>query len=160
MIAVLSVVSGKGAVMKLQTILIFGFILVATACAKKEQGPALSGEEMPMAAPDAAVSIAESGIWENESFVAHMHEHAEKLDELNFALSDGDLEAAKASAHWLSTHDTNSDIQADWMPYLYRMRSEAEAVEAAADIETATAAAQRITAQCQDCHASAGIRTQ
>jgi len=146
--------------MKLHSILIFGFILGATACTEKEQGPPGAAEEMPMAAPDAAVSIAESEIWENESFVAHMHEHAEALDELNFALSDGDLEAAKASAHWLSTHDTNSDIQADWMPYLYRMRSAAEAVEAAADIETATAAAQKITAQCQECHASAGIRTQ
>ena len=48
------------------------------------------------------------------------------------------------------------------MPHLYRMRSEAEAVEAAPDIDTArhgTArdAAMRITTQCQECHATVGI---
>ena len=43
------------------------------------------------------------------------------------------------------------------MPHLYRMRTEAAAVEAAADIETARAAAQRITIQCQECHTAVGI---
>ena len=87
-----------------------------------------------------------------------MHVHAEKLEALNFALADGDLEAAKESANWLSTHDTESEIQSDWLPHLYRMRAEAEAVEAAPDIEMAQAAAQRITVQCQQCHAAVGIR--
>ena len=43
------------------------------------------------------------------------------------------------------------------MPHLYRMREKAEAVEAAADIETAQAAAMQITIQCQECHAAVGI---
>jgi hypothetical protein len=89
-----------------------------------------------------------------------MHLHADNLDDLNFALADGDLEAAKTSANWLSTHDTDSDVQPDWMPYLYSMRTEAEAVEAAPDLATARTAAERITAQCQECHAAVGINTQ
>ena len=101
----------------------------------------------------------EPAVWRNEVFVAHMHEHAEVLDTLNFALADGDLAAAKESANWLATHDTDSDIQDEWMPHLYRMRTEAEAVEAAPDIDTARDAAMRITAQCQECHAAVGVST-
>ena len=138
--------------MKLQTILVVGLIVGITGCAEKEEAPA---EAASAPAPD-PVAIE---VWQNESFIEHMHAHAERLDELNFALADGDLEAAKASANWLSSHETDSDIQADWMPHLYRMRAEAEAVEAASDIETAQAAAMRITAQCQECHAAVGIST-
>lgn len=138
--------------MKLHVVLIVGLVLGISACAEKEEAPAEAAS-----APEADPAALE--VWQNESFVEHMHLHAEKLDELNFALADGDLAAAKESANWLSTHDTESDIQADWMPHLYRMRAEAEAVEAAADIETAQAAAMRITAQCQECHAAVGIST-
>ena len=95
--------------------------------------------------------------WQTEFFLKHMHRHAEKLDDLNFALADGDLEAAMKPAYWLSSHDTDSDIPQEWMPSLYAMRTEAEAVEAAPDLATARAAAERINAQCQGCHASAGI---
>jgi hypothetical protein len=140
-----------GETMIFRVILVVGFILGMAGCAEKEQA---ASEEAPMTAADAT---AIDPVWRNESFVAHMHEHAEKLDDLNFALADGDLETAKTSANWLSTHDTDSDIQSDWLPYLYSMRTEAEAVEAAPDIATAQAAAQRITAQCQQCHAAVGI---
>lgn len=139
--------------MKLHVVMIVGLVLGIAACAEKEEAPA---EAASAPAPD-PVAIE---VWRNESFVEHMHLHAEKLDELNFALADGDLAAARTSADWLSTHDTDSDIQADWMPHLYRMRTEAEAVKAAPDIDTAQAAAMRITAQCQECHAAVGISTQ
>lgn len=141
--------------MKLHAVLFVGFVLGVAGCAEREQAPAEPMEEA--SPPEAAVAVNE--IWQSEEFVAHMHLHAEKLDDLNFALADGDLESAKASANWLSTHDTNADIKADWMPHLYRMRTEAEAVEAAPDIETAQAAAMRITVQCQECHAAVGINT-
>ena len=139
--------------MKLHTLLIFVFALAVTGCAKEE-----AAAPEAMAEPDA--SSMENPVWRNAEFIEHMHVHAERLDELNFALADGDLEAAKASANWLSTHDTNTDIQSDWMPFLYAMRTEAQAVEAAPDIETAQAAAQRITAQCQECHVAVGISLQ
>ena len=99
-------------------------------------------------------------VWRNEAFVEHMHLHAERLDDLNFALADEDLDAAKAAAEWLATHDTDSNIQSDWMPFLYRMRTDAEAVVEARDIASAQAAAQRITMQCQECHRAAGINAQ
>jgi len=37
----------------------------------------------------------------------------------------------------LSSHNTASDIEPDWLPYLYGMRIEAEAVQAAPDLATA-----------------------
>ena len=140
--------------MKWHMILVIGFVLSVTGCAEKEQG---AMDEAQMPASEAAAPAAVNELWQNEAFVAHMHVHAEKLDELNFALADGDLEAAKESANWLATHDTESEIQSDWLPHLYRMRAEAEAVEAAPDIEMAQAAALRITVQCQKCHAAVGI---
>ncbi|MGI9204860.1 MAG: hypothetical protein ACR2Q3_12675 [Woeseiaceae bacterium] len=114
-------------------------------------------DDATMTAPDADAPAAGSAIWQNEAFRQHMHEHAEQLDELNFALADGKLEAAKTPAKWLADHDTEMDVQSDWLPHLYRMRTEAEAVQAAPDLATARAAAQRIVAQCQECHAAVGI---
>ena len=149
-------VAGKGNPMKLHMILVFGLVLGVVGCAKEEA----AAPEVELAAPESAPSGGQDAVWRNAEFIEHMHVHAEKLDELNFALADGDLETAKASANWLSTHDTNTDIQSNWMPYLYAMRSEAEAVEAAPDIETAQAAAQRITLQCQECHVAVGVGLQ
>jgi hypothetical protein len=145
--------------MRLSIALVLGLVLGVTGCAEKEQDSSGSSGEMPMAAPEAPASAAENEIWRNEAFVQHMHLHAERLDELNFALADGNLTEAKASADWLATHDSDSNIQSDWMPHLYRMRAEAEAVSAAPDIATAQAAALRITGQCQECHAAVGIDT-
>jgi cytochrome c556 len=142
--------------MKLHLFLLLALVLGLAGCAEKDQPAA----EAPMSAPEAARSEAAPEIWHNEAFVAHMHLHADTLDELNFALADGDLDAAKGSADWLATHDTDDNIQAEWMPYLYRMRTEAEAVVAAPDIDAAQAAALRITAQCQECHAAVGVNTQ
>jgi hypothetical protein len=152
-----SPLDGMGEIVKLHLILVFSFILGIAGCGEREQTPAEPMDEASAAAPEDAVAINE--IWKNEAFIEHMHVHAERLDELNFALADGDLDSAKAAANWLSTHDTNADIQADWMPHLYRMREEAQVVEAAADIDTAQAAALQITIQCQECHAAVGINT-
>ena len=143
--------------MRLRTIMVLGLVLGVAACVNKEQ-------DSSSAAGDAATGIASATavdeVWQDESFIAHMHLHAEKLDDLNFALADDDLEAAKAAAEWLATHDTDSNIRSDWMPHLYRMRTEAEAVVAAPDIASAGSAAQRITVQCQECHRAAGINAQ
>lgn len=141
--------------MNLHVILVVGLVLGLMGCAEKDQ--AMPEGEAPMTAPEADVPTAESEIWQNDSFREHMHLHAEKLDDLNYALADGDLEAAMAPANWLSEHDTDTDVQSDWLPFLYRMRTEAEAVENASDLATARAAAERINAQCQSCHAAVGF---
>jgi len=144
--------------MKLHMILFVGVVLCVTGCTEKEQ---VSSEPVDEAPVNEAVAItAGNDIWRDESFVKHMHLHAEKLEDLNFALADGDLEAAKTSANWISTHDTDIDIQSDWLPYLNDMRTEAESVESAPDLATAQAAAERITARCQECHIAVGVSTQ
>lgn len=111
-------------------------------------------------ATETAKPSAQDKRWRNAGFLKHMHRHAEKLDELNFALADGDLEAARTPAYWLAKHETYDDIQPDWLPYVNGMRTEAAAVESAPDLETASVAALRITAQCQGCHAAAGVITE
>jgi len=143
--------------MNFHMIVVVAFVLSLAGCAEKDQAMPEPADEAPMTEADALT--AESEIWRNDSFREHMHLHAEKLDDLNYALADGDLEAAMAPANWLSTHDTDTDVQSDWLPFLYRMRTEAEAVENATELAAARAAAERINAQCQSCHAAVGIST-
>lgn len=143
--------------MNLHTIFIVGLGLIVTGCAEKEPEQA---DEAAAPTPEAAAPLQRDESWQNADFLRHMHRHAEKLDELNFALADGNLEAAMTPAYWLSKHETYDDVQQEWLPYLYGMRSEAEAVEVATDLATARDAAERITAQCQGCHAAAGMSTQ
>lgn len=146
--------------MNLHMILVIGFVLSVMGCAEKEQVMSEPVDEAPMTTPEAVVPEAVDENWRNDSFLTHMHRHADKLDELNFALADGNLEAAMTPANWLATHSTVRDIEPDWLPYLYGMRTAAEAVQAAPDLATARAAAERINAQCQGCHAAVGIDTQ
>lgn len=141
--------------MKLKLALVVLFVLGVSGCSGGEQPP-------PEPAADAAMESAEPAdpaVWRDAEFIAYMHENAENLDELNFALSDGDLETAKARADFLAKRETATGIESDWLPHLYKMRLEAEAVVAAEDIETARDAAMRITAQCQECHAAVGVST-
>jgi hypothetical protein len=141
--------------MKLHVIFIAGFALMTTGCAEKEQV-----DEVQVAAPATEASTTGNESWNNDDFLEHMHVHAEKLDDLNYALADGDLERAKVPAYWLSQHDSVGDVQSDWLPYLYGMRTEARAVEEAPDLDTARAAAERISAKCQGCHVAAGVATE
>lgn len=146
--------------MNLYSVLIVGLALLVTGCAEKEQTVAEPVDEAPAPTDKAAAPSETDDSWRNVEFLEHMHLHAEKLDDVRFALADGDLEAAKTPAYWLSRHDTFDGVQQEWLQYLYAMRSEAEAVQAATDLETARAAAERINAQCQACHAAAGLSTQ
>ena len=41
-----------------------------------------------------------------DEFLYHMHAHAERVDEINYALDDGNLDEAKAAAYWLAKHKT------------------------------------------------------
>jgi hypothetical protein len=146
--------------MNLHVLLVVGFVLSATGCAEIEQVVPEPVDDAQMTAPEAVAPTAENESWRNDTFLAHMHHHAERLDDLNFALADGDLEATMIPARWLSRHDNVGDVQSDWQPYLSGMRLEAEVVENASDLETARAAAERINDQCQSCHAAIGISTQ
>lgn len=148
--------------MKLHVLLIIGFALSVTGCGKKEQAAPGQMDKAQTTAPAAEPMAAEDPATEKKSyqydgFLEHMHAHADQIDSINIALSDGDLDAARKAAAWLSRHDPVSDIPVDWQPYLAGMREAARAVESAPDLETAHAASIRITEQCQGCHAAAGI---
>ncbi len=109
-----------------------------------------SGADRPAFEPD-------TGLVVNEAFLTHMHAHAEMLDEINYALSDDDLESTRTPAYWLAKHHDFKDMPNEWKAHAAGMREAAAAVEAAQDLETARAAAGRIEGYCRDCHAAAGI---
>ena len=141
--------------MRLHRLLLVGLALSVTGCGEKQEAVPEPEEAAQMTAPVTPVARNES--WQNDTFLQHMHNHAEKLDDLNFALADDDLEAAMTPAYWLARHETVSDVQPEWQPFLDGMRAEARAVEEASDLEAARAAAERITIQCQGCHAAVGV---
>jgi len=114
-------------------------------------------EEAPAEEPAVAAEAMPAKAVFDEVFVDHMHVHADNMDELMFALDDGDLEAARKPAVWLSRHGSDGRIPDDWQPYLAAMREAARTVENATDLETARAAAEQISVHCQECHAAAGI---
>ena len=160
--------------MKLHTSLLIVLAVGLVGCAEKEQAapePATETEvtepaaaEAPAVdeaagdAPDTTFATIEE--WRNEALLDHMHAHAEQLDDLNFALDDGNLERAMTSAYWLARHDTIKGLPEELQPIVDRMRAAADAVQAAEDIDTARAAAQRIGAACQECHSVTGVGTQ
>ena len=144
--------------MNLHMLLILGFALSVTGCAEKEQAAPEQGHEPQTTTPAATEGPAarDEGM-RNEAFLRHMHAHAEQLERLNFALADGDLDAAMTPAYWLSRHGAVSGVPSDWQPYLDGMREAARAVEDATNLDVARTAAERITVQCQGCHAAAGV---
>ena len=143
--------------MKLQTLLVFGFALSMTACAEKDQTAAEAADKAPAPAPAAEVSPATTEEWRNDELLAHMHRHADHLDDLNIALAEGDIVAAMTPAYWLSRHDSVEGVPSEWQPYLDGMRAASLDVEKSKDLESARAASERITVQCQGCHTAAGI---
>lgn len=136
--------------MRVHALLLTAFTLCLSACSKQQ--PA----EPEQAATEQAAAAEEQPRFD-QAFIDHMHAHAEQLDELMFALADDDLQGAMTPAFWLSRHDTVEGIPEDWRQYVTGMREAAAAVEAANDLETAKAAAEDISNQCQACHSAAGV---
>jgi len=157
--------------MKLHMLLLISFAAGIVGCAEKEQAapqqesemestePAVTEvlvvEEAPADETDTTYATIEE--WRDADLLDHMHAHAEHLDDLNFALDDGNLERAMTSAYWLARHDTVSDVPADLQPIVDRMREAARSVEAAEDLAAARVAAQQIGAECQGCHTAVGV---
>ena len=145
--------------MKPTVLLASGLALCAVACGDSQpvappQTADTSTFETNMAIEPPADATADTG---NEALISHMHRHSEQLKRLNDALTAGDLDAALSPAYWLSRHEGDGGIRADWQPQLAKMRAAAHAVEAAPDLATARAAAQQIADSCNGCHSSAGV---
>lgn len=143
--------------MKLHTLLIVGFAFSMTGCAEKEQAVPEAVDEAQAPPPAAEASPAKIEEWQNDAFLKHMHRHADRVDDLNIALADGDLDTAITSANWLSRHDPVTGIPSEWQLYLDGVREAARAVGEATDLEAARVPAERITENCQGCHIAAGI---
>ena len=145
--------------MRVHTLWITAIALSLAACSKQEpaEPQAPESDQTADAAAAAVEEAPESEARFDEGFVKHMHEHAEKLDDLMFALADGDLEGAATPAYWLSQHETVDGVPEEWQNFVITMRNAAYEVETATDIETARAAATQISVQCQGCHTAAGV---
>lgn len=141
--------------MKLHTLLIVGFAFFMTACAEKEQAVPEATDEVPPPVTEAAPAGEPEP--RDAAFIEHMHRHADQLDALNIALAEGDIVAAMTPAYWLSRHDEVEGVPAAWRPFLVGMREASIEVEKSKDLESARAAAEKITAQCQGCHTAAGV---
>lgn len=142
--------------MKNNALTIAAIALGLAACGEQAP-PATQEPEPPAAAPEAAVVPSEAEVMVDQEFIDHMHVHAEHLDDLMFALADGDLAGAMTPAYWLSRHRTVSGVPDEWQQYVEGMRESALDVESATDLDTARAAAEQITIHCQGCHAAAGV---
>lgn len=143
--------------MKLQTLLIAGLALSISGCAEKEQATTEAMDEAQAPPPAAEASPAKVEEWRNAEFLDHMHRHADQLDDLNIALAEGDIIGAMTPAYWLSRHDSVEGVPAEWQQYVDGMRQASLEVEKSNDLDAARAAAERITEQCQGCHAAAGV---
>jgi hypothetical protein len=147
--------------MRIQMISMAAIALCLVAC-EKQPPPA---EEPTAAVPDEVSDTVADAAGEQDrpaavfdpALVEHMHQHADQMDAIMFALDDNDLEGAAKAASWLGGHDTPEGLSDEWRPYLVGMREAATSVELAPDIESARAAAEEISTHCQECHAAAGI---
>ena len=148
-----SFVRVKGVTMRFHALWITAMALGLASCGEPQQTE--SPAAPAAAAPEAAAPTAEV----DQAFIDHMHAHAEQLDELMFALADDDLDGAMTPAYWLSSHDSVEGIPDVWQQHVTGMRVAAAEVGKAEDLETAKAAAERISGHCQACHAAAGVNT-
>ena len=146
--------------MKIHALWIIAIALGLAACGKQEppaseQADTTDTTPPTVAEPEETEAPAEPAF--DEEFVNHMHAHAEHLDDLMFALADGDLLKARTPAYWLSRHRSVTGVPDELQQYVEGMRDAAFAVEGAPDLESARIAAERISAQCQGCHTAAGV---
>jgi mono/diheme cytochrome c family protein len=140
--------------MKTRTFWAIAAAACLVACSREtpvEEAPA----EAPAEAPPEAMAPAEPDF--DAAFIDHMHAHADHMDEVMYALDDGDLESAASTAVWLSRHHPEDRVPDEWLPYLQAMQESARAVVDATDLDTARAAAEQVSVHCQECHAVAGV---
>jgi hypothetical protein len=145
--------------MKLHVLFIIGFALCVAGCENKDQAAPEQQAAVDTVAPATESMAIDKTSYKYEGILRHMHAHADQIDLINEALADDDLEATKVPARWLWRHDTLHGVPDGWQPYLSDMRQAARDLGSANDLATARAAAARVIAQCQGCHAAVGMET-
>ncbi len=82
----------------------------------------------------------------------HMHEHLVRLTDIKAALMIGDLRAARVPAVWLVEHDMPDSIPPMYESFIFAMRTHADDVAGAKDVETAAKGMATIATDCASCH--------
>jgi cytochrome c553 len=87
----------------------------------------------------------------------HMREHFARVAEVEAAVIRGDLEAVKAPAEWLASHDPSKELDKASASQVSTMREAARKAADAKDINSAASATAAMLAACGDCHRAAGV---
>lgn len=90
----------------------------------------------------------------SDALEGRMHRHFETATGIAEAVIDGDLEGARESAAWLLEQETGRGLPSGWSPHVDRMKTAAEAVAEAGDIDAAAAATGTMLTTCGSCHAA------
>ncbi|MGE5815899.1 MAG: hypothetical protein ACM36C_15525 [Acidobacteriota bacterium] len=105
----------------------------------------------------ASVLVAAQARRSNPVLAEHMREHFARVYEVEAAVTRGDLEAVKAPAEWLASHDPSKELDKASASQVSTMREAARRAADAKDIPSAAAATGAMLAACGDCHRAAGV---
>ena len=94
--------------------------------------------------------------YESSVVAAHMTDHFYRVSELQRAVLNGDLDAARDPAAWLADHPTSAAVPAEWTEFLRPFRSAANRVLEARDVQAAATATAQVAGACGSCHESLG----
>ena len=87
----------------------------------------------------------------------HMHEHWERITQIQAALIRGDLAAVREPAEYLATHPTPAALPGQWEQHVGAMRAAARAALAAEDFDAAATATSLMGNTCGSCHMDSGV---
>lgn len=83
---------------------------------------------------------------------AHMYAHFDRTREVHDALVRGDLVGAQRGARWLATHQDAGKLPEGSERYATLMRTQAEQVSEASELQEAAMAAAQMASACGGCH--------
>ena len=109
------------------------------------------------AALTASTTAARQAKPSNPQTAQHMREHFTKVREVEAAVIRGDLEAVRAPAEWLASHESTLELDKASASQVSVMRETAKRAADAKDIKSAAAATAAMLAACGDCHRAAGV---
>jgi cytochrome c553 len=87
-----------------------------------------------------------------EPTAEYMRDHFQQVRGVHVGVIIGDLNAVRAAAKWVATHEALEGMPQNWGPYVAQMRSAAEEAVAAPDIYAAAAATATMGKACASCH--------
>jgi cytochrome c553 len=101
--------------------------------------------------------LAQAGPGTNPALVQHMREHFQRVGEVENAVIRGDLDAVRAPATWLASHDSSIELGKASASQVATLKEAARKAADAKDIPSAAVATAQMIAACGDCHRAAGV---